>query len=66
MIARLRYTLDRIAAWITPHCPDDWSDEHLDFEICQRCARISRRNERIARYRIARRLPEARVKVIVP
>jgi hypothetical protein len=40
-------------------------DDHT-FDYCCRCERIAARNTRIATYRTARRLPRARVKVIVP
>jgi len=52
--------LDCIAAWVEPHCPDDWSDEHLDFDVCCRCDRIKRRKARIAQHRAKLDYPAAR------
>ncbi len=60
VVKRLLYMFDRLRAWIEPHCPDDWSDEHLDFDICCRCDRIKRRKARIAQYRAQVDFPAAR------
>jgi hypothetical protein len=55
---RLRYVLDRIAARLEPHCPDDWNDCHRP---CARCRRVWDREQRIACYEAARTLPIARI-----
>lgn len=58
----LRHLIDRIAARVEPFCQYDWMDLHE----CDRCDRIQRRNRRIAEYRLNKRMPKARVKVLVP
>ena len=54
----LRFLIDRIAARREWHHPIDSTDCPDD---CARCGVIEKRNERLAKFRIARRLAKARL-----
>jgi len=60
-VKHLRYMFDLVVKFFIRGCKYDWIDDHTTFDICGRCKRATDRQMRIARYRNARQLPQARV-----